>query len=819
MKNLKKLLAVVLVIAMAISTMAMAGAMGVSDYTDADSITQTEAVDVLSNAGVLQGYNGAFMPTDNFTREQAAKVVCYLMVGATGADMLSTSTTSFSDVGASRWSAAYIEYCVSKGVIDGMGDGTFMPEGNVTGAQFAKMLLVAIGYGKNAEYVGANWEINAISDAATLGILTLSVNYSIAATREQVASYALNALTVDYVVYSSDTSSYVDKAKPYDNMAINVFNGLEKTSSTANGVGGYKWTDNSGVEYSGFYANDNVLGTSMNGTEIAELATSSNPNYIAALATTIAVYYNGAELVSAADGDTLTATNMMYYNTTAGAIYTSITTTASAAADTINTIPMGGIVNFISTNADNKTEKVTIIEKDVASLAGDPIVNVSTGNVTISGIGGCTNQDPSKVPGYEDLTADDVVLWYKDASGVYHIELATSMSGTISSYVTGLNFTIDGVKYSYSQLFSTIVPSTVEGWIGLEDTTIYTDDNGYVVQVTQAFTPTTVANYLFVTAVNTSGFDDIAKVVLSDGTTATITVSGTSADSAIVNTFFKFSVTDNDTYMLTEVVDDGQAAGAETQAGTFMNAYDGGANEVTITKNTVKFLTEAVVGTAELMGNANTVFLYQGVAFVTAYTGITNVPNYIANLVAEVVYVLYDDGVALMVYADGGVADDATNAGDWVYIMDGTKAVNYISSTLSTWSYQAIVNGVETTIETDSNTNAFSSTVGLYLVTSYDSNGYVAVADNSPATSTNYAALAGDTLNVSSGNITANGTDFVILSSDVSYYYIDASGMAVTTYELTVAQVNALDSIGANVDFVETSGTDATIAAVYIYAS
>ncbi len=96
---------------------------------------------------------GKFGPTGTFTRESAAKVIAYLLVGS-AASSLKASTSSFKDVATDRWSAPYIQLCVSKGIIGGDGSGNFNPTAPVTGSQFAKMLLTALGYGKQGEYTG-----------------------------------------------------------------------------------------------------------------------------------------------------------------------------------------------------------------------------------------------------------------------------------------------------------------------------------------------------------------------------------------------------------------------------------------------------------------------------------------------------------------------------------------------------------------------------------------------------------------------------------------------------------------------------------------
>ena len=77
MKNLKKVLALVLAVVMIMGTVAVASA---KDYADvkADS-DYAEAIDVLSNLNILDGFkNGEtynFQPDGYFTRAQAAKIV------------------------------------------------------------------------------------------------------------------------------------------------------------------------------------------------------------------------------------------------------------------------------------------------------------------------------------------------------------------------------------------------------------------------------------------------------------------------------------------------------------------------------------------------------------------------------------------------------------------------------------------------------------------------------------------------------------------------------------------------------------------------
>ena len=102
MRNLKKVLSLSLALVMLLGLMVV-GAGAATNYTDADDITKSEAVDVMSAIGVFSGSdNNAFQPNGNLTREQAAKIITYMLLGQTAADALSATTAPFSDVAATR---------------------------------------------------------------------------------------------------------------------------------------------------------------------------------------------------------------------------------------------------------------------------------------------------------------------------------------------------------------------------------------------------------------------------------------------------------------------------------------------------------------------------------------------------------------------------------------------------------------------------------------------------------------------------------------------------------------------------------------------
>ena len=217
MRTLKKTLSLVLVVAMVLG-LCVVGASAknaVDDFTDADKIgtAYTEAVGVMTGIGVIKGMgDGTLSPTGNYTRAQAAKIITYMLIGEKAAESLVCTTAPFEDVAANHWAAGYIAFCVEQGIIDGMSATTFEPEGQLTGFQWAKMLLCAVGFGSKGEFVGSSWSLNTAKVAHNVGLFDgdLAGADHVALQRQQAILYAFNVLTeVGCVVYSEALGDYV----------------------------------------------------------------------------------------------------------------------------------------------------------------------------------------------------------------------------------------------------------------------------------------------------------------------------------------------------------------------------------------------------------------------------------------------------------------------------------------------------------------------------------------------------------------------------------------------------------------------------------
>ena len=207
MKNFKKVLALVLVLATLLGLATMASA---TEYKDADKIAADydEAVKVLDLIETMQGYpNGEFRPTANITREEAAKLIAIFDNKDADISTYYTSINPFADE-KGRWGESYVGYGYRAGIIAGMNANTFAPTANVTGTQFLKMALVTLGYDQEAEgFVGSSWAVNVLALARKLDLIDgLKDGWKAEKdlTREEAAQILLNTLKADTVEYAQE---------------------------------------------------------------------------------------------------------------------------------------------------------------------------------------------------------------------------------------------------------------------------------------------------------------------------------------------------------------------------------------------------------------------------------------------------------------------------------------------------------------------------------------------------------------------------------------------------------------------------------------
>ena len=210
---MKKFLSLVLALVMTMSLVTVSA--GAKEFKDDADVTYDEAVAVISEVGVVDGYeDGSFKPGNTLTRGAAAKIICNLILGPTTAAELRADTAPYKDVPVSNTFSGYIAYCAKEGIISGYADGSFRPAGTLTGYAFMKMLLGALGYdSENEGYTGANWSINVAKQAIGIGLnagLADEFNGVDFVTREEAALYAFNTLKATMVDYEQKITTNIN---------------------------------------------------------------------------------------------------------------------------------------------------------------------------------------------------------------------------------------------------------------------------------------------------------------------------------------------------------------------------------------------------------------------------------------------------------------------------------------------------------------------------------------------------------------------------------------------------------------------------------
>ncbi|MGN0107435.1 MAG: S-layer homology domain-containing protein, partial [Hominilimicola sp.] len=171
---------------------------GSSAY-DNDNYYQ-KSLALCSSLGIISGYeDGSVKPESKVTRAEMASIVLRMLA--------ITSWTpyqnSFTDVTSAHWAADQIQTAQESGIISGMGDGTFVPDGDVTYAQVVVMLVNAMNYQDDANYFtnGTHWASGYMKAAASTDLDLLKNapgELDVATDRGVVIKMVYNALLGQY---------------------------------------------------------------------------------------------------------------------------------------------------------------------------------------------------------------------------------------------------------------------------------------------------------------------------------------------------------------------------------------------------------------------------------------------------------------------------------------------------------------------------------------------------------------------------------------------------------------------------------------------
>ena len=507
MKTLKKVLSLVLVVAM-IASMLIVGAAA------AEETQYPEAAAVISGIKVMEGDERGMRYGDTVTREEAAAMICRLLLGDT-AESLAIATTSapFADVAASRWSAGYIAYLKGQGIISGVSATEFDPTAKVTGIAFAKMLLTAVGYGKAGEFDGAAWDINTVTFANDTGIFkgTKDLILTDAATREECMLYAYNALTIPTVKYNKTFESYytgTSALTPVTDPAelMNYTLAALKFQVAAAG----NTTDIYGrpaVNYT--LAGQPLVSRVVNAEPVfvAENALTGGDIYAKLGAATVAKLTNVVVYVDGAQSGHFTKADIAYMGLTKAAF----------AGAKVEAYIVGTTLTL-----------VTVYEHIDTVLSVDP----RTGVATMAG--GDKVVMPNAVPFYvqyvytkSPIAAADDVLY---SCNITSIAAATPIVGTFVKTNALGQYVVDGAAYVDSK---NVVSTFTVADYGYQFN-VYTDSLGNILKVVPVDNTIRSNEYVYVTASTATGYVAAAgfnaavpasaklKVVYTDGTNATV---------------------------------------------------------------------------------------------------------------------------------------------------------------------------------------------------------------------------------------------------------------------------------------------------------
>ena len=765
---MKKLLALVLALVMSMSLVTISNAA----YSDKADIDLKEAVDVLSAVGVFEGSDGKFDPKANLTREQAAKLVAYLQLGQKSADAL-VGGNKFTDVAANRWSAGYVDYCATTGVVAGVGNGQFNPTGSLTALQFGKMLLVCLGYDATTENLtGSDWQINTSKLMASAKLLKGldSVKANDVITREQAAQMMLNAIKAPTVEYDTKGSTITigGTVIGIGGSKATYVTATVAEDSTVKNIGKTQLTNTGAytVELGEKLFSNLKLNSDTDAFERPVTVWTLKAEKIGSYANTPDLTYTAEVKLGTIYSDLGTSKKLVYSST---ALVANDTDKFAYYADgTINaSLGKGDIAKGNDQKVGGNGVLVEVYYDDVANTAKVILVNTYAGEVT-SARAKTASKDANvtvtplnagKGGNYEteDFKVDDIVAYNYSTktgdAGVKNVVAAEKVTGELTGYTAGKSVVVGGTTYKFNKAAS-IDTSALAGAID-NDVTLALDKYGYVLNVN---TDATSTNYAVVLKYQDKGsFDDAkAELLFTDGTTKTVELK----DNADVETgsLVSYTITNKGKYDL-KVLE----KTPDTETGVTLTTK--GSSTIRI-GSVVKANGKTIFLVATKSGNSDTVY--------TSYTGIANVPTITAGSTAAKVNAYVKSGsAATVVYIDATAATTSVESStkDVVFVKgSSTTGASYDTKKGTFYTYDAIVNGEITTIDSADKITSYA----LYTSMATDENGVVKLsADGSVFSGTGTDKAANDAIGL-------NGA-YYSYSKDCQVFYIDSEGTISTS--------------------------------------
>ena len=710
MRNLKRALSLAMASIMVLGMMVVgAGAVSYDDFSDKDKIVNDDAVSMLVELNVINGKDdGSFDPEGIVTRAEMAKMICVVLNGGKDPSLGNVSNYTYTDT-VGHWAAAYIEYCTTLGIVAGDGTGKFNPSNTVTGAEAAKMLLVALGFKSEIEgFTGANWAVNVNVRANQKGLFDeLSINPSEGLTRDNAAQMVWNALDAGVVSYDytliTDGSSITSSPTLIDNESKTLLTDKFKVSKLEGVIVANENATSTGTAVEKedvtvlLLTSDDADSKQDEGDTIT-LKTATAANLLGKSVTMFAKDWKNGAYQTVLGNPVVSSDNMiatisedsdaddvkdalkdagikevskavLVENFIRATDKDDKELTISGMADVAKLTGNGIEVIVISNDNDNKADFV-IVTKMIAGKvsAYNAKGNDGDGYITVTALTDIAKADQiagaefADVKGSEDLAKDDIVLYYR-VGDTFYAEKADSVNVTVTS-TKGSDTIKDGKNtYKASALSSkydddnnTVLTTAVEPD---DEVTLYLDNFGYVVYTDAV---TAADEYMFITGSDASvksGFESLTiKGVLSDGTEVTASVNKLNSKK-LSSAFGNLGETAAEELVNNKIA-------TYTKTGEKYNITTDHGKDVEITQIQKN---KANLGGAT--ANSKTIFVigdkndnYK------VYTGIANVPN-VTNKDADL-YCYAKSGVAKFVVALNATTSDGDTNG--IYILGKTAS-------------------------------------------------------------------------------------------------------------------------------------------------
>lgn len=173
-----------------------------------------EAIVLLSEKKIITGYDdNSFKPDNSVTRAE----LCVMFARAAGYKKYSGNFEAelpFTDVSKDYWAEDYIHYAYNNGIVNGMGDGTFLPAAGVTYEQAVKMLICFAGLEEKAEAYKSD-------DVWYSGYLQIAYDYGLTDNINTVISKQSTRADIVQLLYNAYQKNLIDFKDTSNNDSVN----------------------------------------------------------------------------------------------------------------------------------------------------------------------------------------------------------------------------------------------------------------------------------------------------------------------------------------------------------------------------------------------------------------------------------------------------------------------------------------------------------------------------------------------------------------------------------------------------------------------